>query len=614
MNHYITVEERNSMVSAHSTYADVIKTEHDQPLNLLHEINQIGQQGILGRLNQFKMSSNTTIIFTGQQPTADYGIHRRMAKREGVGAVPNRIMMHCHADHDRAGKNGFASFEVPVVYKDEEGVLCLDIKEYKYDIDFNESDFMHAVPPASLENTIEILAGVKEDVTTTLVNLGYELATVNASVEIYDELIGFLSQNYSLIRSQAELNGVIQTFIIKKTLPEVQTLDIMLSDLIHSDIFKEAMVSLLAEMPAWIESYDLALAHIKKTEYDQVASLPTPEQSFIDKQTGDKYHYIPVWFTKKNGNGRNKREKILMRQTIDGDIEYGLLEENQFVFLFNQQNILDNDIGDYKEKISPAAVTLVDILRNKLNLPIIHGKTGYYYEAVNEITRHHMNTGELPLVSMVVNPSKIDGVSPIASRHHTTRHPGYLTRVARATMDELSGNLDFLSESIEGIKQNKGLIFNNLLEIQSTFQIRETPIDGNIIEEIDTLKRAISETDTPVKKHHTKNVHQLRNVDLVELLFEASQTGILNEGFGQFPKLEHYWNEWKAVFDQKLKIAQADQELKLLGEQKLRIQDQISKINRFMDSDTPLIVAIGQRYSTLVAMSRLNRMYLKYES
>lgn len=121
-NNYIVVptDERSQRVLGAFTNFQEIARKHAEAYppseDLRQTYSEISQVGIWKKINQMnprhnQINSDVPMVFTGQQPTLDWGIYRRFGKRSGVHS--GVLTIHHHADHDHAGKDGFGEVKLP---------------------------------------------------------------------------------------------------------------------------------------------------------------------------------------------------------------------------------------------------------------------------------------------------------------------------------------------------------------------------------------------------------------------------------------------------------------------------------------------------------------------
>ncbi len=592
---------------------------HPQSPRLYQCISEISQIGIWRFLNQMHLDPAKPLVFTGQQPTIDYGIYRRFGKRAGIHT--EFTLIHTHADHDQAGKNGFGTISLPVHANGR-----VDYKSYSLAQGFEADEIMSKVPKPDLQTTLNFFRDIEKD--------AKNFDPRNANVANWVECQRFIQRHYDLIRSSAELNAAIQTFLIRKLSPQTRTIDFMLTDLFGTQIFKESMAQLLLQMPEWINAYNSAINHVRNTSYKESTHLPQVLHEEFDNR-GGKYNELPLWILKKNRNGVEARSRAWMYQ-INGQTQIGAVDDEakslENILTFDHRSTIKDILCSPKfEMISPAAVTLVDILRVRLGLPVIHGKTGHLYDAINELTCAILEGESIP-EGLLVHPRPKARISSMTAISHNPRLKGREAVVRSKHIDSLKREAAATQTEIENLNKESAIAFqqtNDLLNeaflklrVDPKQNIQKIPV-GHILfgisQELDSVfskdfwiksSQDFSSLGMFVASEKLNNTKFLKNA--VEQLFIIStETGedLLRTLFEthNLERIKHLWSvltEW---------VRSKNRQRQLLGAKKILIgrlksqQEEIEKLSEV--PDLSLIKASIYNPRALEALHRLERSH-----
>ncbi|MEK7525916.1 MAG: hypothetical protein AAB546_00355 [Patescibacteria group bacterium] len=596
---------------------------HPQPADLKQSIQQCASIGIWGKINSMNNSTVNTeapIVFTGQQPTLDYGVHRRVAKRIGVHS--ELTIVHTHADHDRAGKSGFSYLELPIYVNG-------DIQYRRYDLagNYNDNDLMSDVQKPKQEDVEVFFDSLISDC----------LSNYSQDSTLLCECKDFILENYQLIRSFAEFNSAVQSYLMKKLSPQSQTVDIMLSDFLKTDAAKKGLAEIILELPEWISHYNNATEDVKAIEFPDDHLLPQPlrqqqkTNGFLIFKRNTQLFELPLWVTDKNSTNKVVRERAWMK-IEKGNIFIGTYDakNNRFttVLKYSQsstaQDLLKQNGFD---KISPAAITLVDLLRKRLSMPVIHGKTGHYYETINELTTARSYGIEIPSGS-VVYPNGHLNMSPIGAISHSPKALGIEKRLLTqkiAAFEEVREQQN-ARLTIENKKSGEAYqlskdAFTSCLESMGLSKVK----DAGKIKEFHPLSQLASEyqqlvtflteqkidikTVTNNKKFNTiaELLYELFSMDNEQLISLLSFSGL------ELPALHHFWRNLQEWVGARSLLDNINQSKRIISDEIEQIDVQISNVRKRTCRDISLIEAAMTRPKRVGAIYRLERAKLDYE-
>lgn len=620
--HVVTPQERDEIVSANfprfSETARSYAQKQPQPLELRTTYQALSRLGIWQLLNNINggqieelSDEDRPLIFTGQQPTLDYGIYRRFAKRSGVHS--NVVTVHHHADHDHASKPGFRSVEVPIFGPDH-------VKPHSYSlpVEFKPEEVMHLVAPPAKEKVenffLQIINDVKHNPHTP----------PGTDLSIITDCASFISTNYHLIRSTAELNAVIQSFLVRRISPETKTIELMLSDLLKSPTARKSLAQLMLEMPTWISAYNSAVTHVHQTDYGKAHVLPMRLQE-VTKGSA-VFKELPIWVIDPISNQRS-RAWMLERSTDPNNLEFGAYSpETNSDFRPLMQVDRAQDVNSILNDpnfslFSPGAVALVDLLREKLHLPIIHGKTGHMYEAINEVARARLLGIEIPPGKLAI-PSEHADMSPISAASHNARKRGPEASDIQHRIASVRHDKSHLRDMVLEIQTHQGKKHAQASELapellaqlglKKTTKIKQIPTDHELHGLADEYKSLIASPPLSELEITAKLNFPSQPSNVVEQLYligvefgEDELTHLLSTN--PFPSLSRLW----AAF---LPWRRLKNERREMNAKKTDLSGRIEHLNTTeeqllveLQSDSPLISTAIYRPRAVTAISRLER-------
>ena len=626
---FIPIGQRNSQIEKKLSYLGIevrnFLEGNSQPDELRSDIIRIATTGVWGKLNAMNPNFepdlndlNKPLVFTGQQPTIDYGLYRRISKRSGIH--PDLVTVHTHADHDRAGKNGFSSISLPVVVDG-----ALSYKKYNIGSEYGDEALMSEIKCPSAGEIEQFFGEITSDAKT--------VGIAQADTEIMEECKNFVLENINDIRSLAEFNGVVQTFLVRKLSPDINTVDIMLSDLLKTRTARAALAQIVLEMPEWIKKYNKAAEHVNSIPQPDGHLLPQPlreiekDKGFFIFKNKELLFELPLWIV-PNG----KRERAWMR--VDKRAAHiGTYDSKKDKFdiriSFNPKTTVEDLLANPNfAAVSPGAVTLVDILRKKLKLAVIHGKTGHYYEAINELSEV---ADEQPLPEgLLANPDSLPSMAPVSSASLPARTSREERVFINRNLETLAEEKKSLEASFSDLNTGLGQSFRNCsealqkalgrpeVELNKAASLRSLedghPLIG-IAEEFDRLEAFLQENpNLGAIFPRTKKPHiAIQNLyDVYKSLGEVNFQKLLSENnFSVTQKLWSALEKWVILNNERAEInVQKEQIHTKIAE----TDNQISSLDQSKKRDIPLVQAALYKPELVERVRKINASKIIYNS
>lgn len=471
---------------------------------------------------------------------------------------------------------------------------------------------MHEVPPPSLTLTQKFFDEIITDIENNPHN------PPGTSTQIIRSCRNFVSDNYDLIRSAAELNGAIQSFIVRSISPETNTVDVMLSDFLKSNTARQALGSLMLQMPNWIGAYNQAVDHVTKTDYSANHVLPRALQEIEDESF--RLNELPLWLLK---NGARARAWL---KVIDDKLEFGSLDSETDTFesiISIDRNSSLRELTSHPNfvRFSPGAVALVDIIRTKLHIPVIHGKTGHLYEAINEITNAILEKHEIP-EGKLAYPKPSADISPISAISHPIKTTPYERAALSANLEKLNTELEKLKNEASKVNTEVGQLFQETTRIL-TAVYKEFGLDtkgkANKIPTDNPLSQIDKELSTLFLSPMTKTLKEAGKLNDTQSLLNiptalhliSGQIG--NENFTYLlqelglQKVALLWSRLTDWNDKKEKLNSLSSIKNYLASSINEIKVEINSLEDMNGKDTPIIQAAIYGPQKIRAISRLER-------
>ncbi len=615
----VNVTTRNDIVETNRGNLTSIMAEHEihQSEELSDAIIDCSQIGIWSKLNEYYFDRiqdphESIIVFTGQQPTIDYSLHRRLAKSIDV-PDDMQLLVHTHADHDSAKKKGFGYIEFPVI--NEKGVF--EVKKYNL-VKENGSELMSDTHVPTNEEISNFFDELQTDLARIIESYSQtNLVRPEANTQILTDCKNFILSNLSDIRSGAELNAAIQSFVLRQIIPEGRSVEIMLSDLIETNLFRKALAEQLLEMPKWIDFYNIANRHIHNTSYNEIGELPKELEVLTNEHSTLKE--VPLWISYSENGGTKKRHKAYILDDGSSNYQVGVFKNDVFqaVLEFNKDTQSEDLLNlDVFELFSPGAVTLVDILRSRLRIPAVHGKTGFYYEAINELAKMlqmGIITQEDLGHNLVINPNLTVDMTPISAAYTDPKSMPFLNEAeTKAHVAKIENEIEIVNQQLDDNKFVRTLLFKIFSKTEG---LDGSKVGPNLVAAINTVspkeykvlsKKEVGKEIISIIKDNL-DIYSQSSEDLLSNYIDIIKQNGNTEIVDFINKNTKWFVESIKLMKNNLEKEQLQKNLSTLETQKIQLENFVSGNN-----DYPLLIEAVFRPGRIKAVSRLvNQIFLR---